>query len=596
MSRVFLRTVLFFFALTLPLSQASAAVDPAPFFAREPAFSEKVKQLVIDSETLIKAGDKQEALHKLNLAASLEPNNPYVIARLAMALNMVGNYQDALDRLKRARRLGASNDVVLSPMLDAMLSMGQNQIVLDLFPDPGSSTSYAAGMILRGRASALQMLGDSAGANAAMKRSLAILNDYTGVMTAGRIALMQGDFDTADFQADAALKLRPGDIEARMLKIDLVLQRRNFALARQMADRLAADHPKSASALLMRIKVYVVSDRPDLVEPEVDRLLAEAPDFMIARYFKAMIVGLRGDIKGAWGLAHSLPKEYFQSDPGIALNVASMAIGAGFLDSGATILSVAVLRFPYLLEPRLQLADIRLRQNSPQYALNALTMVRDSQDPRVQVLFARAFLMKRDSRTAQKYILQVIEAGGGEELRSLDKDVALKSLSDYGAVHPDNKLVRKQYAILLLGFGEIAKARTAYEQLVRDDPSDAVALNNLSWLVVKDNAGRALSLAQRAVKADPASANYLDTLGTMQMNRSDFKGAAVTLRKAHDLAPDNPGISYHLAVALEGSGELAQSQTLLQDVVKRGGFSDLEAARRLLASKLKMASQTQAGR
>jgi len=350
------------------------------------------------------------------------------------------------------------------------------------------------------------------------------------------------------------------------------------------------------SALLMRIKVYLMTDRPDVIEPDVDRILADAPDFMMARYFKAAIVANHGDAKSAWAIAHSLPKEFIQADPGVALNVANMAIKAGFLDSGATILSVAVQRFPYYIEPRLQLADIRLRQNSPQYALNTLTMVKDSKDPRVLVLFARAFLLKRDSKTAQNYILQAIDAGGGEELRTLDKKLALKSLSDYSAVHPDNKLVRKQYAILLLGFGEVAKARSAYEQLVREDPADAIALNNLSWLVVKEDPRRALTLAQRAVKADPASANNLDTLGTMQMNRSDFKGAVTSLRKAHDLAPDNPTISYHLAVALEGSGEFAQSRTLLQEVVKRGGFGDLEAARNLLASKLKMAGETQTGR
>jgi tetratricopeptide (TPR) repeat protein len=596
MSRIWLWAALLSFALVLPLSQGWAAVDPAPLFSREPAFSQKVKQLVLEAEKAIKMGDKQEALHKLNLAASLEPNNPYVVARLAVVLNMLGNYQDALDRLQRARKFGAPNDLVLPPMLEAMLSMGHNQNVLDLFPDPGASTSYTAGLILRARASALQMIGDKEGANASIKRSLAILNDYSGIMTASRIALMQGDYDAADAQIDAALKLKPGDVDARMLKIDLVLQRRNFAVARQMADKLAADNPNSASALLMRIKTYVVTDRPDVAETDVDRLLAQAPDLMIARYFKAMIVGLRGDLKGAWDLAHSLPKEYYQADPSLALNVAKMALGAGFIDSGASILNVAVSRFPYLLEPRLLLADIRLRQKSPQYALNTLTMVQDSKDPRVLVLFARAYLMKRDPKTAQKYILQVIEADGGEELRSMDKDVALKSLSDYSTAHPANRLVKKQYAILLLGFGELAKARTAYEQLVRDDPADAVALNNLSWLVVQEDPRRALSLSQQAVKADPSSANNLDTLGTMQMNQSDFKGAVVSLRKAHDLAPDNPTISYHLAVALEGTGQGAQSQALLQGLVKRGGFGDLEAAKTLLASKLKMAGQTQTGR
>jgi tetratricopeptide (TPR) repeat protein len=344
----------------------------------------------------------------------------------------------------------------------------------------------------------------------------------------------------------------------------------------------------------MRIKVYLVADRADKVEADVDRILASRA-IPIAQYFKALILARHGNPKGAWDLAQGLPKEYLQVDPGVAQDVANMAIAAGYPDSGASILNVVVLRFPWLLEPRLVLADLRLRQKAAQYALNTLAMVQDSTDPRVAVLFARIAQMKKDRASAQKYVQQAIAVGGGEELRSMDKDVALKSLSDYGAAHPENKLVRKQYAILLLGFGELSKARAAYEALVREDPADATALNNLAWLVVQEDPARALDLSQRAVKADP-SANNLDTLGTMQLNRSDIKGAVASLQKARDMQPDNAQIGYHLALALEASGNSTQSLAILQTLVKRGGFGELDAAKTLLASKLKLVAQTGVGR
>jgi tetratricopeptide (TPR) repeat protein len=451
-------------------------------------------------------------------------------------------------------------------------------------------------MVLRARASALQVLGDRAGASAAMKRSLAILNDYDGMMTAARIELMQGNLDAADSMVNAALKFRPGDVDARLLKIDLAMRKQAPAKAQPMAEKLVADNPNSVSALLMRIKVYLATGRADKAGPDIDRILAQMPNMAMARYFKAIQLARHNDIKGAWDVAHSLPREYLEGDPTVAVNVANIAVAAGYLDSGASILNVVVQHFPWLLEARLQLVDLRLRQNSLQYAVNALAIVRDSKDPRVAALFARIALMKRDNLGAQKFIRQAIEAGGGEELRMLDKDVALKSLRDYLALHPDNKLVKKQYAILLLGFGELAKAKAVYEQVVREDPADAVALNNLSWLVVKDNPGRALALAQRAVQADPRSANNLDTLGCMQMNRSDARGAVESLQRAHDMAPDNAEIFYHLALAHEASGNGAESQAILQTLVKRGGFNSLEAAKTLLASKLKLAEQTQVGR
>ena len=185
MSRT-LRAVLLSFALVLPISGAIAAVDPNPFQNREPSYNKKTFDLLNEARRLMQAGKIEEGVRQLNLAASLEPNNPYVQARLGVGLNMAGDFQSALDRLRRAKKLGGADEVVLGPMLEAMLSMGQNQIVLDLFPDPPmDSKTFTSGMVLRARASALQVMGNSAGASAAMKRSLAILNDYSGIDDSG---------------------------------------------------------------------------------------------------------------------------------------------------------------------------------------------------------------------------------------------------------------------------------------------------------------------------------------------------------------------------------------------------------------------------
>src|SRR4051812_3076037 len=147
MLKVFFSSLVLILALAAPSSAAFAAVDPAPFSSREVSQNKNVLQLLASAEKAMRANKMDDALHQLNLAASLEPNNPYIVARLAMALNRIGEFQSSLDRLRRARTLGASNDMVLGPMLDAMLSMGQNQVVLDLYPDPAAGNhSFAAGM------------------------------------------------------------------------------------------------------------------------------------------------------------------------------------------------------------------------------------------------------------------------------------------------------------------------------------------------------------------------------------------------------------------------------------------------------------------
>jgi len=593
----FLTSLIVLLLMAIFAQGASAAVNPDPYSTNTTTFSPKVLNLLSLAQARVQAGKAVEAAYLLNLAHNVEPNNPFILARLAVVLNMVGDNNGALDRLRRAQKMGATNDVVLAPMLDAMLSLGQNQNVLDLFPDPGPlKHDYAAGIILRARASAMQVLGDNAGATEVMKRSLAILKDYDGLMTAARIALMQGNFDEASTRVDEALKQSPRELDGLLLKIDLAMQRQKPEIAQQMAEQLVTDNPNSVAARIMRIKVNLASDRAGKAEADVDRILADKPGLPILVYYKAIILARRGDAKAAWDLAHGLPKEFIQIDPGITLNIANMAIAAGYVESGATLLNVAVSRFPYLLEARLELADIRLGQKSVQYAINILTPVQDSADPRVAMLYARIWLMKGRPAQARKYVEAVLQSGGGEMLRDLDKDFALKSIGEYAARHPANTLVKKQTAVLLLGFGELDKAKIAYEALVRADPADGLARNNLAWLVVKDDPARALALAQAAVKADPQSPDYLDTLGTMQMNRSDAKGAVASLRKAHDMRPDDAEITYHLALALEVGGQGAQSQAILQGLVKRGGFRDIDAAKELLARKLKMADQVKSQR
>jgi len=575
----------FIFALMIVLVPISALATPKPASqAHPPSNHQTVLRLLNDAQSEISVGQLQAALNGLKLAASMEPNNPIVLVRLSIALNMSGDFSGAEALLRRAKSLGAPDDLVLGPVLEAMLALGEYQAVLDLYPDPEpANKAFSAAIILRGRAAALQALGEPTAATDAINRSLAMLHDFDGVMTAGRIALSQHDLANAESRADEALQLKPNSVDASVVKIEVAIQQGDDARARALAEQLVADEPQSLEALLARIKVYLAAGLTEMARPDVDRILAQKPDLLIARYYRAIVLARSNNPSGAWSVAHGLPAEYLQSSAEIAINVANMALSAGFLESGAAILNAVVFKYPDLVEPRLQLADVRLRQKSPRYALNTLSLIEDSTDPRVSIIFARAYLMARDQTNAQKYIDRAIALGGGEGLRTLGKDLALKSLNDWLVRHPASTLVKSQYAVLLLGFGELAKARVQYEQLVLDEPNNALSLNNLAWLIASTDPKRSLALAQRAVKQDPSSAHYLDTLGWLQLKQSDNKDALASLQQAHQRAPSDPEISYHLALALAATGARSVAIPILQAAVTRGGFSEVGSAKTLLA-------------
>jgi len=93
-------------------------------------------------------------------------------------------------------------------------------------------------------------------------------------------------------------------------------------------------------------------------------------------------------------------------------------------------------------------------------------------------------------------------------------------------------------------WGREAAAETSYQEVLRRDPQNAEALNNLAWLYVtsKDpdrfRPERALALAELAVTLKPAP-HTLDTLAEARFRVRDLGGAVVASRAALARAQEN---------------------------------------------------------
>jgi FimV-like protein len=118
---------------------------------------------------------------------------------------------------------------------------------------------------------------------------------------------------------------------------------------------------------------------------------------------------------------------------------------------------------------------------------------------------------------------------------------------------------------------------------LRREPNNALVLNNLAWLYHKEKNPQALEYAERAYKLEPEAANILDTLGWISVEQGKTSRGQEILKKALSLAPKNPAIKYHYAVALARSGDKGQARRLIEELLAAGrSFPQQEEARALL--------------
>lgn len=139
-------------------------------------------------------------------------------------------------------------------------------------------------------------------------------------------------------------------------------------------------------------------------------------------------------------------------------------------------------------------------------------------------------------------------------------------------------------AQLVLAAGDTAGAEARLREVVRRDPGNVGARNDLAWLLAEKGADldAALALAEAAKRIDP-SADVLDTLGWVHLKRGETQQAVNSFEQALEKRPDSPSIEYHLGIALNQAGDKPRARERFQAALATGAFPEAEAARRELA-------------
>ena len=554
---------------------AAAALPPAGGTSSNAA----VAQLLSDAQKAIRAGKLPLAVIDLKNASSVDPRNGQVRAQLGTLLMRTGDYYSAERELRQARKDGASDQLVLPSLFQTMLARNEEKALLDEFPEPNAPSNIAPD-ILKGRAMAFLDLSQPDEAIAAMDKSLKLRRDASGLLLRAHIAQMAGALPSAMQFADEATAMSPNSVDGPLLKVGLLLASHNFDGALTLADQLAAKFPANIPAQFARVEVLMRMNRYDQAKAAVSAVLAKDPGIAIGVYYRAVLISRAGDNKGAWRIAQSLPQDFLNSQPGVALAVSQMAEASGSSETAAAILGAAIGRYPKNADLRLRLAAMRVKQNDANGALNALEPLRDNLDPITAHTLAVIYARTNRASEAVDVLEKLTQSGKGTDATTLElvaleaqigqAEQALKDLTAAVNQKPTDAVLADRLVLALSARARFADALSVADKLGSDSSQRVTSLALRGQVFLAEHKlDDALASYAKAMQIDPKSQvalyGHAYTLELMQR----FDEASKNIHDILNLNPRNMAAYLKLAEIAARQNQDGQVRSVLAQAIKQ---------------------------
>ena len=505
----------------------------------------EVKKLLEDADAATKAGNINLASIQLKNAVRLAPKSGEARGRLGLLILQSGQVVAAERELRQAMNDKAPPELVVPALLRAMIQRKEMKELLTEFPEPPqASQDKTAPDILTARAVALQALARPDEARKSMDRSLALRRDAAGLVISAGLAQQQRNLPLAQSNTDEALKLSPNDEGALISTVVLARAGGDNKKALANADEFIKRLPKSVIAKILRIELLLDSREDVKAKQETDALLKQSPNLAYGHYFRGIMMARANDTKGGWRELQNLTPEFVQSEPQIAMMVAGIAVASGNADTGGAILTKLVADLPANREARLQLASIRLGQNAPQAAIDALAPLKASNDPIVHGVLAQAYLRQRKFNEA------------------------VASLEIANSLPNANTLLKRQLALSQLQVGEQNKAIQGLQDLNKKDPGNQdVAGPLIAALISASKWDEAMSVADAMAKRDPKSALPAFYRGEIYVAQAKLAEAAAAFGSAIAIDPKFLPALYYRADVSVARGKPEDAKKDLQTIL-----------------------------
>jgi Flp pilus assembly protein TadD len=123
---------------------------------------------------------------------------------------------------------------------------------------------------------------------------------------------------------------------------------------------------------------------------------------------------------------------------------------------------------------------------------------------------------------------------------------------------------------LALGSKDLVAAESQYREVLKLQPENALALNNVAWLMATAKKPGAVAMAEKAVALLPDRPVIMDTLALALAAEGQKDKAVDIMRQAVRLEEKNPQLRFNLAKLLVDAGDKAAAKTELETLAKLG--------------------------
>ncbi len=537
----------------------------------------------VDDDLLAAAGLVKLQVGEVNegvelIERSVEANPGSVVRRmdLAAAYLAVGEAGKAARILEEVADSGADPDRF--EVLTVMATQRKDGIAAALREGEELLSASPGNSRLRSVVAALYMsLGDTTAARAAYEQALRQDDaSVAALLGLARIAAQDEKFDDARLQIRRALQIEPNNLLATLEMARLAAAEGDRAASVSWLEKARAGNPYAIAPRMLLASRYLAMERVEDARQVAQEALQIDPDNAGARN----TLGVIHLVSGNPGAAEQMLSQAVRGAPDNAAyryNHARARFAKGDSAAALEVLEDSYARHPEHVPTAAAVAMFRVRNDN---VPGALAIAQDLQQRLPDSAAGYALLgdiqatRERFAAAAAAYD-QALQVEETRKLAMRAYRMRVKSLHDdpyrplvtYLEAKPRDMAAREFLAQVYHSDDLPDLAAREYGVLLKSDPDNAVALNNLALILSNRGDPQARQGAASAYELLPDNGAVADTYGWILLKAGQTDEAISTLRKAHTAMPQNAEIQYHYGAALVEGGMHEEARVILGKLI-----------------------------